>query len=105
MKIVFSEQTVIYLSELIEILYNNDYFGFKDDAKRYVEELVRDIEVSIKTSLKKKAPDYFSKYGDNLFYISCRKNRNTQWYIFFRMDGNTYYVEYIGNNHTCSRYL
>lgn len=105
MKVVFSTETVIYLSDLIEVLYNDYYFSFKEDAKEYVEKLVRDIELSIDTSVKKKAPEYFLKYGNDLYYISCRKSKHTQWYIFFHIKDGVYYVEYIGNNHTCSHRL
>lgn len=104
-KVFFSQKTIIYFSDLIEILYVNDYFGFKDQAKRYVEALVRKIEKSIDTMLKKKAPEYFSKYGDNLYYISYRKNKKTTWYFFFNIKENGYYIEYIGNNHTIAQYL
>jgi hypothetical protein len=83
----------------------NDYFGFRDDAKKYVEALAHEINSSIDKKSKKKAPEYFSKYGDNLYYVSYRKNKNTQWYIFFNIREDNYYIEYIGNNHTCSQYL
>lgn len=104
-KVFFSQKAIIYLSDLMEILYANGYFGFKDRAKKYVEELVHKIENSIDAMPKKKAPDYFSKYGDNLYYISYRKNKKTTWYFFFNIKENGYYIEYIGNNHIIAQYL
>lgn len=103
--VFFSQKAVLYLSDLVEILYVNNYFGFKEQAKMYVEELVHEVESSIGTMPKKKAPGYFSKYGDNLYYIGCRKNKNTKWYFFFNVRENNYYIEYIGNNHVIAQYL
>ncbi|HBK31513.1 MAG TPA: hypothetical protein DDZ78_07815 [Porphyromonadaceae bacterium] len=90
---------------MVETLYINDYFGFKDEAKKYVEELVREVEKNIDTMPKKKAPRYFSKYGDGLYYIRCRRNKATTWYFFFSIRKDGYYIEYIGNNHIIAQYL
>jgi hypothetical protein len=105
MKIYYAPKTIAYLSNLIETLYMNDYFGFREDANRYVEELLRGVENTIDKMIKKKAPNYFSKYGNNLYYVSYKKNRNTTWYFFFNIKENGYYVEYIGNNHIIAQYL
>lgn len=105
MKVYYSEKTIKYLTELTETLYFNDYFGFREDAKRYVEELIREINASINHKVKKVAPEYFNKYGDNLYYASYRKNKNTSWYIFFNKIDDDYYVYYIGNNHSVAQYL
>lgn len=105
MRVFFSPKAVKYLSELVQILYLNNYFGFKSDAKEYVDDLYSDIKTSIDKKSKKKAPEYFSKYGKDLYYVSYRKNHNTQWYVFFNKVNNDYFIEYIGNNHTCSQHL
>lgn len=56
-------------------------------------------------SLKKKAPLYFNKYGKDLYYIKCRKNYHTTWYVFFKAFDGTYLVTFISNNHVISQYL
>ncbi|GAB6010555.1 hypothetical protein [Viscerimonas tarda] len=105
MKILFSPEVRIYLIELSEILYEKDYFGFEEEAYDYVEELVKDIINSLHNKHKRPAPDYFSKYGRNLFYSVFKKNDNTQWYVFFNQEKDVYFIRYIGNNHVCSQYL
>lgn len=98
-----------YLSELVHILYEKEYFGFEEDAQRYVEELGADIRRNLPTKLKKPAPPYFDKYGKHMRYATFRKNKNTQWYVFFSTyckEGETIYlIRYIGNNHVLAQYL
>lgn len=105
MRIIFSQNVIYFLTDLIEILYNKEYFGFKDSAKKYVEDLVIEIESSITTKHKKFAPEYFSHYGKNMYYVSYRRNKNTTWYIFFNYTQEMYYIRFIGNNHSIGQYL
>jgi hypothetical protein len=105
MTVIFSPETAEYLADLIEILYDNDYLGFKESAKKYVNDLAIDIKTTIDKRSKKKAPAHFNRYGKNMSYAIFKKNNNTQWYVFFNYENNIYYIRYIGNNHTCSQYL
>jgi len=109
MKIVFSPKVEDYLFELIEILYDKDYFGFKESAISYVKELIQNIQENISTSPKKIAPPYFDKYGDNLYYTSFRRNKATQWFVFFSTysenDEIIYMINYISNNHSIANLL
>ncbi|KAA6331699.1 hypothetical protein EZS27_019729 [termite gut metagenome] len=34
-----------------------------------------------------------------------KKNNHTQWYVFFNLENDVYYIRYIGNNHTVSQHL
>lgn len=104
-KLYFSRKAVLYLSDLVEILYENDYFGFKEQAKNYVSELVRGVESTFDIAQKKKAPSYFTRYGQNLYYVSYPKNKHTTWYFFFTQKDEGYFVEYIGNNHNIGHLL
>jgi hypothetical protein len=105
MTVIFSPETAEYLADLIEILYDNDYLGFKESAKKYVDDLAIDIKTTIDKRSKKKAPTYFNRYGKHLYYATFKKNDNTQWYVFFNYEDGIYYIRYIGNNHTCAQYL
>ena len=104
MEVRFSHTVRIYLSDLIQILYEKEYFGFEKDATEYVNDLIDDI-LTIDRKYKKFAPDYFSKYGKNMYYVSYRKNKNTTWYVFFNYSEGIYYIRYIGNNHNIGQYL
>jgi hypothetical protein len=105
MIVKFSPGVAEYLADLIEILYNKDYFGFKDAAKEYVETLAIEIKTTIGNKSKRPAPPHFNRYGKGMSYAVFKKNNNTQWYVFFHHEDDIYYVRYIGNNHTCAQYL
>ena len=109
MKVIFLPEIRTYFHNLIPILYEKGYFGFRKTAKKYVDDLFDDIEANLPTRLHRLAPGYFDKYGKNMEYAVFRKNKHTQWYAFFkvyRKNGEKIYqVRYIGNNHTIAQYL
>jgi len=109
MKVIFLPRVRKYFENLIPILYEKEYFGFKETAKKYVDDLFDDIETNLPTCLHRYAPDYFDKYGKNMEFAVFKKNKHTQWYVFFRVyrknDEEIYQVRYIGNNHTIAQYL
>lgn len=94
-----------YLNDLVEILFYQEYFGFRETAKEYVNDIVSFIESNIDHYTKHKAPPYFNRYGKNMFYIKYRSNRRTIWYIFFQKKENRYLVRFITNNHAKGQYI
>lgn len=100
-----------YFAELMQILFDKGYFSFESDAIEYVTDLFADIEQNLPTKSKKPAPAHFQKYGKNLFYATFRKNRHTQWYVFFTIhtdafsDAKTFLIRYVSNNHMVAQYL
>lgn len=105
MSIMYDPQVEIYLNELVDILYEKDYFGLKSYAYDYVGWIIDTIERDIESTPHKTAPLYFSRYGKDLFYSVFKRNKNTQWYVFFNLENDLYYIRYIGNNHTCAQYI
>ncbi len=103
--IIFDKSVEIYLNELIDILYEKQYFGSKESAYEYVEWIIDSIESNIDKIPYKVAPPYFSKYGKNLYYSVFKRNENTQWYVFFNYEDGIFYIRYIGNNHNCSQFI
>ena len=101
MKVIALPEVREYLMELIQILYKKEYFGFEENAQKYVEELIFDIN--------KPAPPYFDRYGKKMLYATFRKNKATQWYVFFNVyqkDGEMIFIiRYISNNHVTAQYL
>ncbi len=101
----------LYLSDLIRILYEKEYFSFEDNAIEYVTDLVSRIEKDLPFKVKKPAPESFLRYGESLYYSSFRKNRETIWYVFFTVhydeenDTEIYLIRYISNNHVIAQYL
>ena len=109
MRVLFAPEVRIYLYELSEVLFEKEYFGFEETAVRYVRELIFEIRDSLPAKLKKTAPAYFDRYGKNMYYAVFRKNKNTQWYVFFTLyDDNgelIHLVRYISNNHMIAQLL
>ncbi len=109
MTVLFLPEVRQYLKELQEILFEREYFGFEEAAVQYVRDLILDIEETLPLRVSKEAPPYFNRYGEGMRYASFRKNRSTQWYVFFSKyieKGETVYlVRYISNNHVISQYL
>ena len=46
MKVIALPEVREYLMELIQILYKKEYFGFEENAQKYVEELLSLIHIS-----------------------------------------------------------
>jgi len=109
MRILAIPEVIEYLDNLVDILFENNYFGFVADAIDYVDELRYDIKTKLHTKLHKPAPKYFDKYGKNMKYAVFPKNRRTTWYVFFKTyeknGEKIYLVRYIANNHTIAQYL
>lgn len=107
MKVLYSQAAHIYFNELSDILYEKNYFCYKESSREYVRSLVLELERTIHIKRKHKAPDYFEQYGKDLWYVSYPKNKRTTWYFFFTYhpDSDTYYIRYITNNHVAGHLL
>ncbi len=109
MKIVFLPEVIQYFNELVTILYKKNYFGFEENAYNYVVSLLDEIEETLPFRVSKIAPPYFNRYGKAMRYASFRKNKTTQWYVFFtkyqQNDETIYLIRYITNNHVNAHHL
>ncbi|MDR2691793.1 MAG: hypothetical protein LBB73_05780 [Dysgonamonadaceae bacterium] len=109
MKILSSPEVLQYLNELVDILYEENYFGFEDSAIEYVEKLKSDIKKTLPYRPKHKAPHYFDRYGKDMYYVVFKKSKATQWYVFFTIYEEagelTCLIRYISNNHVIARLL
>lgn len=83
MKVLFSPDVRLYFQDLIEILLEKEYFGLEESAVKYVRSLFFAISDHLPTTSKRKAPQYFDRYGIDMYYAVFKKNKNTSWYIFF----------------------
>ena len=105
MKTLYLPEVEIFLFELIELLYSKNYFSFPDQAINYVSKMRQYIESAITITHKYKAPEYFTKYGENMSYFIYKANANTSWYIFFQQKADIYLIRYITNNHVSAQYF
>ena len=104
-EIVFSQDVELFLDELLILLFEKGYFAFPDSAKQYVDNLISYIEQNIGMYAGKDAPAYFSRYGQNLKYITYRANKITQWYIFYQERNGVFLIRYITNNHVAAHFF
>jgi hypothetical protein len=108
-RVVVTPKVRQYFKDLVPILYSLGYFSYLESSKKYVEELLDDIELNLLKRPHKPATPYFDKYGKGMYYATFRKNKQTSWYAFFSKyndNGDTIYlVRYIANNHTVAQYL
>ena len=105
MNVLFAPEVEEDLYSLVHILVDKNYLGTYEFAISYVEDLVEDILQNIHTKPKRKAPDYFSRYGKSLKYITYQRNVHTTWYIFFETLSDCYLVTYITNNHVVGQWM
>lgn len=93
----YSENAINYLDELIFILYTQEYFGFIENAERYIDNIYDAIEIAIQRKQYKSTPIALIKHGS--FYIAFKANKHTTWYAFFNIKENKYLIRHITNNH------
>ena len=109
MRIVFLPEVIDYFNELVTILYEKQYFSFEEYAYDYVESLLDDIKETLPRRPSKPAPTHFDRYGKDMRYVAFRKNKATQWYVFFTKykvdDEAVYLIRHISNNHVSAQYL
>ena len=111
MRILAIPEVRLYLQNLAITLYEKEFFGFEDSARKYVIDLFEEIKKTLPIRLHKPAPKYFDKYGKDMKYAVFKKSSRTSWYVFFTTyeDEETgediFLIRFIGNNHTVSQYL
>ena len=95
--IVYSQEAEKYLKELIDVLFENEYFSFRDDAIEYVLKIRDYVRQNIAYPAKE-TPIKFREHGEK--YLFYKANANTTWYIFFNQDEQRFVIKFITNNHT-----
>ncbi len=94
-EIIISNDVDNYLSDLVDILYKEEHFGFRIEAKDYVDRLYDFIYtiplLPFKTTKNK-------LYGS--YYCTYKHSYNTSWYITFDIEDEIYLIINIANNHS-----
>ncbi len=94
-KVIILPEVTDKLNELIEILFKEGYFGFKDSAVKYVISIHSFIQ---SIPQQKRKPTINDRLGS--FYCKYKANQHTTWYICFDVKNETYLVKNIFNNHS-----
>ena len=93
-KIIIFPVVAKKLKKIETVLFKNEYFGFKDSAKKYIDKIIDTIFLipELKHS-KTKNP----KRGE--WYVRHKANDNTTYYITFDTKGERFLVKNIVSNH------
>lgn len=94
-KIKIDSHVKYRLVDLIDILYYKEYFGFKEDAVKYVKDIYTFIYSIPKQRRNKKKN---AKLGT--YYCRYKYNRQTTYYISFDVENELYFIRNITNNHS-----
>jgi hypothetical protein len=94
-KVKISPVVYDYLFELITVLYEEEYFGFLDSTKNYVDEIINFMYTIPLQKSKLTKNKRFGKY-----YCKYKHNSKTSWYIVFDVENDYFIVKFITNNHT-----
>lgn len=94
-QVIFSKSVELFLKD---VLYEENYFGFEDDAKLYVTEIILYImHHDFKTNVRNTSLS-LRKFGKK--FIKYKANNNTSWYIFFDQKDQKFLINHIINNHS-----
>jgi len=96
--IIYAPEVKSYLIDLINNLFEKDYFGFPESAEEYVNNIRNFIEEKIGIYPSKSTPKELIKFGEN--YIRYEANTKTSWYIFYSQIEQTYFIKLITNSHS-----
>ncbi len=97
-KIIFTDNVLQYFENLVFNLFEEEYFGFPESAKDYVDKIVTFVLSNISNFPSKETPKSIKYLGTN--YIFYKTNSRTTWYIFFEKRETNYLVTSIINNNS-----
>lgn len=95
--ILYSFEFEDQINDIIDVLYEKGYLGFKESALEYGDKIYDFIIKNIDKRISRFSPKNFRKFGE--FYIKFKANENTSWYIFFDRKDHRFLVNHILNNH------
>jgi signal transduction histidine kinase len=94
-KIITHEIVSDKLDSLINILYEEGYFDFKENAREYVIAIYEFIN-----TIPKRPHRLTRNNKHGTYFCTFKANSRTTWYISFDKDENTYLIKNITNNHS-----
>lgn len=87
-----------YLNDLIDILFEEEYFASYESAKQYVNKIYDFILNT--TSYERFRITKVDQVSLGKFFVVYKANKRTSWLIFFEKNKNRILVTHITNNHT-----
>ncbi|NTE05691.1 hypothetical protein G6M26_20860 [Agrobacterium tumefaciens] len=79
-----------YFNGLIEALFYENYFLYKESAEEYITHLLWSVENKINWKKHHLAPPLIAQHGS--FYASFYINNKTTWYFVFEKQDHRYLI-------------
>lgn len=96
--IILRKNVTEFLEELVQILFEKEYFGFESDALSYVSKIYDFIEFELPNFPFRRTPPELIHFGSK--YAFYKANNHTTWFIFFEHFHKRYLITHITNNHS-----
>ncbi|MBX3163800.1 MAG: hypothetical protein KF900_04920 [Bacteroidetes bacterium] len=97
-EVTFTTEVEDYLFGLSFTLYADEYFGFIEQADRFVDYIAQTIKRDVH-KLKHYPVPKDVKYADYYIVVRLPKNKHTAYHAYFKKKDNRYLVTKISNNH------
>jgi hypothetical protein len=94
-KVIIETSLHSELDDLIQKLYDKEYFGFLISAEEYINKIYDFINALPNQKRKLTNNKRFGKY-----YCTYKHSNKTSWYIVFDVEDDTYLVSFVTNNHS-----
>lgn len=94
-EVIYSDAVENKLKQLILTLYEEEYFGFIEDAESYVHKIYDFIDT---VPVQKRKLCQNAAHGK--WYCRYQHNRKTFWFILFDTDGKTFFIRDLISNHS-----
>jgi hypothetical protein len=99
--IITSESVKFYLYELAILLVEKEYFGFIEAADKYVDDIIDYFENNIATAPRRVSTKKIRGYSKHVvYYVVYKRNKRTQWLVYFITEADDYLIIKVSNNHT-----
>lgn len=96
--IVYKPEFEWQIQKIVDVLFEEEYFGFLENATDYGNKIYDFIFENIEKPISKNTPEKFRKHGK--YYLKYKANNRTTWYIFFDKKDHRFLVNHILNNHS-----
>ncbi|MBO9675774.1 MAG: hypothetical protein J7577_20175 [Sphingobacteriaceae bacterium] len=93
----FHPSVLLYLNELVDVLFYENYFTIRESAIDYVTRLIDIVENKIGKKQHYSTPKAISHHGSWLIHFNI--SQKTTWYFVFEKNRDRYLVTYVFNNY------
>jgi len=95
----FNPSVLLYLNELVDVLFYENYFSIRESAIDYVIRLIDFAESKIVKKQHYAAPKTICHHGSWLIHFNI--SQKTTWYFVFEKSADhRYLVTYVFNNYS-----